>query len=242
MKRNWQTHYNVFVANILLALLLAINIVIKQVVLIDRYLTDNTTDFRNIHQAAILLVAPVLAAIFGGLLYWLNIRAFFADYPYQKFHYNKLWTRYYLAGIGVFCGLQLLQIVFAVTAVTLFNAQYRAAMDVAWQQGAQTTTTNAAYDAIVRAAQTMGALLWSAFGISLVGALISCGLIKYAIFRIDLELMQRRAAKEDQTIKTPDADTRPVNVDLGKQTPASAQPPKADDKSADQPPIASAGL
>lgn len=54
--------------------------------------------------------------------------------------------------------------------------------------------------------------------------------------------MQRRAAKEDQTIKTPDADTRPVNVDLGKQTPASAQPPKADDKSADQPPIASAGL
>lgn len=48
---------------------------------------------------------------------------------------------------------------FAVTAVTLFNAQYRAAMDVAWQQGAQTTTTNAAYDAIVRAAQTMGALL-----------------------------------------------------------------------------------
>lgn len=241
MKRNWQTHYNVFVANILLALLLAINIVIKQVVLIDRYLTDNPTDFRNIHQAAILLVAPVLAAIFGGLLYWLNIRAFFADYPYQKFHYNKQWTRYYLAGIGVFCGLQLLQIVFAVTAVTLFNAQYNAAMSEAINQSS-TPNTSAPYDDIVRSAQTMGALLWSAFGISLVGALISCGLIKYAIFRIDLELMQRRAAKEDQTIKTPDADTRPVNVDLGKQTPASALPPKADDSSADQPPIASAGL
>lgn len=223
-----------------MALLLAVNVVLKRVVVIDPYLRDGEP--LNIGGANLLLIAPFVAAIVGSALYWINVRGFVSDYPYKKFHYSKKWTKAYVGGVCAFGAAQLLQVALAAAAVIYFAVRYpEAAQSIrSSAQGGGLALDPAA--PVWPIANVMDALLWAALALGAALALASCGLVKYALFKIDLELLRRRQAEEGHS-PVRDADERPVHVDLGRQTP----PEKGDrdggaEGGAGAPPIASAGL
>lgn len=242
MKRNWKHHYSVFAATALLFLAAGVNVALERLVFVAPYLTGPYAASWNAINANYLLIAPFAAAVLCVLLFWSSVRGFLADYPYQKFHYSRKWTKAYVAGTAAFASAVLLNLVFAVAGCVYFTTGYKGVID----QARQTTAGMVVQDPvkmILPFANVLEALLWAAFGLVAAVSIAAVGLIKYALFQIDLELLRRRNAKEGEPAPA-DADDRPVRVDLGKQTLAerdkSGRDVAADGQ--DPPQIASAGL
>lgn len=167
MKRNWRSHYITLVANLIVVIATAINFAVFS-------LRDNTTIY-------VILIAPFLAVLISCLLYYFDIKYFFADYPYKKFHFKKKWTKFYILGICIF-GIELLAIlIFAIAG----SYNY---MDVI-------NLPDVTSLAINQATNLLAYLLWASFGVGCVLGLVATGFVKYSRFKIDVELLARKNGK-----------------------------------------------
>lgn len=167
MKRNWRSHYITLVANLIVVIATAINFAVFS-------LRDNTTIY-------VILIAPFLAVLISCLLYYFDIKYFFADYPYKKFHFKKKWTKFYILGICIF-GIELLAIlIFAIAS----SYNY---MDVINLPDVTSLVIN-------QATNLLAYLLWASFGVGCVLGLVATGFVKYSRFKIDVELLARKNGK-----------------------------------------------
>lgn len=167
MKRNWRSHYITLVANLIVVIATAINFAVFS-------LRETTIIY-------VILIAPFLAALFSCLLYYFDIKYFFADYPYKKFHFKKKWTKFYILGVCVF-GIELLAIL-----IFMIVGSYNY-MDAINQPDVNSLIVN-------QATNLLAYLLWASFGVGCVLGLVATGFIKYSRFKIDVELLARKNGK-----------------------------------------------
>ncbi|WP_027124236.1 DUF5453 family protein [Mycoplasmoides pirum] len=183
MKRDWRTHYAIVLANFILVLLTGINFAVKNLI-IDRVMPpsiDDGTIAMDSINLYFLLIAPFISILISGFLYYLDIKYFFKDYSYKKFHFNKKWTKFYLSGISIFCFNLILIFVLVSIAIYLGN---NIKMDFI---GKPTNFD----DAKNEISNIVMIFLWIIFSITILFSLISLSFIKYARFKIDVELLQR---------------------------------------------------
>lgn len=169
MKRNWRSHYITLVANLIVVLATAINFAVFA-------LRETTTIYA-------ILIAPFLAVIFSCLLYYFDIKYFFNDYPYKKFHFKKKWTKFYIVGICIF-GIELLAILIFVI-VGSYNYMNVINLPISIQRDYM----------VNEAANLLAYLLWASFGVACVLGLVATGFIKYSRFKIDVEILARKNGK-----------------------------------------------
>lgn len=169
MKRNWRSHYITLVANLIVVLATAINFAVFA-------LRETTTIYA-------ILIAPFLAVIFSCLLYYFDIKYFFNDYPYKKFHFKKKWTKFYIVGICIF-GVELLAILIFVI-VGSYNYMDVINLPISIQRDYM----------VSEAANLLAYLLWASFGVACVLGLVATGFIKYSRFKIDVEILARKNGK-----------------------------------------------
>lgn len=194
MKRNWRSHYILVLANIFLILAIGINFAVADLVIND---LSNTQVNGNFY---FILISPLLSILVTGILYFFDIKFFLKDYPYKKFHFNKKWTKFYISGISIYC-LNLL-IIFSLTFVASIVANQM------WINPDSVLSTNEIIQNIKKIITT---ILWVVLGISCVISLLSFALIKYAYFKIDIELLQRQ---KGSSIDSDKVDDNPIIIDL----------------------------
>ena len=204
MKRNWRSHYNIVLANLILALATGINFAV--------------IDLMN-NNANLLLIAPVISILITAILYYFDVRFFVNDYPYKKFHFNKRWSKFYISGLITYCFEILALFIVMLSGTLVYKNQIM---------------FDSSQDVLQAARQILMIFMWSAFGIVAILGIISFSLMKYARFKIDVELLQRSKGNKTDESKT---DSRDVVVDLGD---GSTKTPKPQEDNKTQAP--SAGL
>lgn len=167
MKRNWRSHYITLVANLIVVIATAINFAVFS-------LKDSNTIY-------VILIAPFFAVLISCVLYYFDIKYFFADYPYKKFHFKKKWTKFYILGICIF-GIELLAIlIFAIAG----SYNYMNVLNLPDVNSLQ----------IKEATNLLYYLLWTSFGVGCVLGLVATGFVKYSRFKIDVEILARKNGK-----------------------------------------------
>lgn len=219
MKRNWRSHYITLVANLIVVLATAINFAVFA-------LRETTTIYA-------ILIAPFLAVIFSCLLYYFDIKYFFNDYPYKKFHFKKKWTKFYIVGICIF-GVELLAILIFVI-VGSYNYMDVINLPISIQRDYM----------VSEAANLLAYLLWASFGVACVLGLVATGFIKYSRFKIDVEILARKNGKNvnddlnNNGKSVVDDKTVIINFDESNNK---TSLPKSDSESDKKPEAPSAGL
>lgn len=169
MKRNWRSHYITLVANLIVVIATAINFAVFA-------LRDTTTIYA-------ILIAPFLAVIFSCLLYYFDIKYFFDDYPYKKFHFKKKWTKFYIIGICIFAIELLAILIFVIVG----SNNYMNVINL--------PESIRSADIVIEATNLLAYLLWASFGVACVLGLVATGFIKYSRFKIDVEILARKNGK-----------------------------------------------
>lgn len=218
MKRNWRSHYITLVANLIVVIATAINFAVFA-------LRDTTTIYA-------ILIAPFLAVVFSCLLYYFDIKYFFNDYPYKKFHFKKKWTKFYIVGICIF-GIELLAIL-----IFVIVGSYNYINVINLPESIQRK------DMIIEAANLLAYLLWASFGVACVLGLVATGFIKYSRFKIDVEILARKNGKNvnDELNNTGKSvvDDKAVIISFDESN--NKNLPKSDSESDKKPETPSAGL
>lgn len=213
MKRNLRSHYIIVIANIILPLSIGMNFIVKYMII-----TLGTLSNINFY---LFLISPYLGILITCILYFFDLKYFFVDYPYKKFHFNKKWTKFYISGIIIFCINILVTFALILSSFLYSRNLYK------------NTNYNELKEIVPIIAKNIDIFLWINFSLTCLLCLISFGLMKYARFKIDVELLKR---KKGDKIDDTKIDNRGIIVDLG------AQSNKNDSKDKMKDDTASAGL
>ncbi|WP_033159885.1 DUF5453 family protein [Mycoplasmoides alvi] len=197
MKRNWRSHYILVLANIILIATSGINFAVRDLLIksIDSNLFGGNFYF--------LLICPLISILITGFLYFLDIKYFVKDYPYKKFHFNKKWTVFYIVGIVIYCFNLLLIFSLSIVMVLLSVNQINNP-SFSDEKVIKNYISNVTY-----------IILWFILGFSCLMSLLSFGFIKYARFKIDVELLQREKGSIVDGDKT---DSKSVIINLEPET------------------------
>ncbi|WP_027119990.1 DUF5453 family protein [[Mycoplasma] testudinis] len=227
MKRNWRTHYNVLVANLLLVIATGINFAVWDLL------------SRGVSLYAIF-AAPFIGIILSIFLYYLDLKYFLADYPYKKFHFNKKYTKFYITGFAIF----------AVEIIVLIVLTIAGVLNVSTVSEQLNTQQGPAL--VANALVVLRDLMWASFACACIIGVTGLGFVKYARLKIDVELLLREkrlkeevenVASVNKIMKKIDSDDKPVIVDLGEDK--SSRSSRTDEDTTNNkkdPPIPSAGL
>ncbi|UTS70619.1 DUF5453 family protein [Mycoplasma bradburyae] len=187
--RKWRNHYITFLANIFIFLGFIVNVLIIKI--IDP-INNQTTSIKP----ELMIIIALIGGLIGVSFIALDIKYFSKDFPYKKFHYDKKYTKLYIAGISI-------------TLANLMIGMLLVVLGVFYSNKADKLNAN---EIIENFNITKGLIYGS---IAVVGfiSIIAFTIIRLSRFYIELDL-EKRKNNTDNTIKPVNSDDKPVIIGI----------------------------
>ncbi|QMT98356.1 DUF5453 family protein [Mycoplasma tullyi] len=112
--KKWRNHYITFLANLFVFLGFSTNaILIRELNPID--------NSRVLFSPEIMIITALIGGLLGIAFIGFDIKFFVKDFFYQKFHYDKKFTKMYIGGISVYLFNIILGMLFVVLSVNFYR-------------------------------------------------------------------------------------------------------------------------
>lgn len=206
--KKWRNHYITFLANLFVFIGFSINaILLREINPID--------NSRVALSPEIIIITTLIGGLLGIAFIGFDIKFFIKDFFYQKFHYDKKYTRMYIGGISVYLFNIILGMLFVVLSVYFYR---------------QADLTNA--NSVVVNFTITRNLIYISIGITSAITIVNFVIIRLARLFIE-QALDKRKNNTDENPKPVNSDDKSViisfdqNNNLVKEHPVG---PKADQK------------
>ncbi|WP_027122039.1 DUF5453 family protein [[Mycoplasma] imitans] len=113
--KKWRNHYITFLANLFVFIGFSINAILLREI---NPINNNRVQL----NPEVMIITSLIGSLIGIAFIGLDIKFFIKDFFYQKFHYDKKYTRMYIGGISVYLFNIILGMLFVVLSVHFYRS------------------------------------------------------------------------------------------------------------------------